>query len=149
MTKSEVNQALGAYSAMTGFDMNDKTRLNPTIMRKAAIMTAFHHEGMLHDREVGLIFNHERTTVLHHRRHHEGNMIDPHYRLYYETAVRIIRNIIPDPKVYKGPERSQVIRDRLQELRSFLNRGNVLRHVSYCDDIENYIKDLEVKTNIQ
>jgi hypothetical protein len=149
MTKAEIHQALGAYTAIVGFKMSDKSRLHPVIMRKAAIMTALYHEGMLHDRDVALVFNHERTTVLHHRKHHEGNMIDDYYKHCYSTAVRIIRNIIPDPKVIKGPERSKVIFDRLNEMRSFLQRGNVLRHVSYCDDIENYIKDLEVKTNIQ
>lgn len=149
MTNSEVHQAVGAYSAITGFKMSDKSRLNPVIMRKAALMTALYHEGMLHDREVGLIFNHERTTILHHRRHHEGNMFDEYYKHCYTTAVRIVRNIIPDPKVIKGPERSQIIFERLNEMRSFLKRGNVLRHVSYCDDLENYIKDLEIKAHLK
>lgn len=149
MTTSEVHRALGAYEAITGFDMKDKSRLNPTVMRKAAIMSALYNEGMMHDREVALIFNLERTTVLHHRRNHEGNILTDYYKYCYDNAVRIIRNIIPDPKTIETPERSKVISDRLHELRSYLHRGNVLRHVSYCDDIENYIKDLEIKAHLQ
>ena len=150
MNKSEIQTIIKTYGDAVGFDVKDKSRLMPVVMRKAAIMTALSQEGRMHDGEIAALFNHDRTTCLHHRRAHVGNYMVEYYRDCYNTATRIINNVSPRPtEAVRTISRSVIMHDQLNELRKFLDRGKILRYANYCEDITEYIKDLETQLLIQ
>jgi len=149
MNKKQLKQTVEAYSNVTRFNINDKGRLGPTVMRKAALMTALHQEASMTDQEIADVFGNERTTVLHHRKNHVGNYMVDFYKNCYDQAYRIIRNVIPNPKTVEAPMRSDIISVKLKEMQDYFSRVNIIRYVENCEFVIDYIKDLETQIIIK